>query len=194
MIAVCNHFEGQVARGQPRSGCAINAAVEVLGDAWSLIVLRDIVFGGRRHFRELLTRSDEGIASNILANRVRKLVEEGLLSRDDATRGQRATYSLTEAGIRTVPVMVALGTRGMHHRPTPPALTVRARIMAESPDLVDDLIDELREIHLGIPRRAPELPLASERLQHAFEAAVEKAGAGSSGSDAPEPAASNADA
>ena len=160
-----------MAREQPRSGCAINAAVEVLGDAWSLIVLRDIVFGGRRHFRELLTRSDEGIASNILANRVRKLVEEGLLSRDDATRGQRATYSLTEAGIRTVPVLVALGTRGMHHRPTPPALTVRARIMAESPDLVDDLIDELREIHLGIPRRAP------ERLQHAFEAAVEKAGA-----------------
>jgi DNA-binding HxlR family transcriptional regulator len=180
-------------RGQPRSGCAINAAVEVLGDAWSLIVLRDIVFGGRRHFRELLTRSDEGIASNILANRLRTLVEEGLLSRDDATRGQRATYSLTEAGIRTVPVMVALGTWGMNHRPTSPALSVRARILAESPDLVDDLIDELREIHLGIPRRAPERPLASERLQHAFEAATEKAGAWSSDSDAHEPATPNAD-
>ncbi|MEU7764434.1 helix-turn-helix domain-containing protein [Nocardia sp. NPDC049190] len=182
-----------MAREQLRSGCAINAAVEVLGDAWSLIVLRDIVFGGRRHFRELLARNDEGIASNILANRLRNLVEEGLLSRDDATRGQRAAYSLTEAGIQTVPVMVTLGTWGMHHRPTSHALSVRAHILAESPDLVDDLIDELREIHLGIPRRAPERPLASERLQHAFEAAIARAGAWSSGSDAPEPATSNAD-
>ncbi|MGW0180351.1 winged helix-turn-helix transcriptional regulator [Nocardia sp. NPDC003345] len=161
-----------MAREQPRSGCAINAAVEVLGDAWSLIVLRDIVFGGRRHFRELLSRNDEGIASNILAGRLRNLTEAGLLSRDDATRGQRATYSLTEAGIQTVPVMVALGTWGMHHRPTSPPLTVRARILADSPGLVDDLMDELREQHLGIPHPAPERPRASEQLQQAFEAAA----------------------
>ncbi|MFC7404088.1 winged helix-turn-helix transcriptional regulator [Georgenia alba] len=163
-------------RGQPRSGCAINAAVEVLGDAWSLIVLRDIVFGGRRHFRELLTRNDEGIASNILASRLRKLVDEGLLSRDDATRGRRATYSLTEAGIQTLPVMVALGTWGMRHRPTSPELTIRARLLAESPALVDDLIDELREIHVGVPRPHPGRPLASERLQQAYEETVGREG------------------
>ena len=158
-----------MARTQPRSGCAINAAVEVLGDGWSLIVLRDIVFGGRRHFRELLTRNDEGIASNILAGRLRNLVQEGLLTRDEVLRGQRATYSLTEAGIQTVPVMVALGTWGMQHRDTSPELTVRARILAESPELVDDLIDELRETHLGIARSDPARPRASERLQQAFE-------------------------
>jgi DNA-binding HxlR family transcriptional regulator len=161
-----------MARAEPRSGCAINAAVEVLGDAWSLIVLRDIVFGGRRHFRELLSLNDEGIASNILASRLRNLVEEGLLTRDDATRGQRATYSLTEAGIQTLPVMVALGTWGMRHRPTTPALTIRARILAESPELVDDLMDELRELHLGTPRRDPDRPRASQRLQKAFEDAT----------------------
>ena len=124
---------------QPRSGCAINAAVEVLGDAWSLIVLRDIVFGDRRHFRELLTQNEEGIASNILADRLRRLVAEGLLTRSDAPRGQRVTYTLTEAGIQTVPVMVALGAWGMSHRETSPELTIRARILAESPDLVADL-------------------------------------------------------
>ncbi|MFT4084360.1 MAG: helix-turn-helix domain-containing protein [Nocardioides sp.] len=150
--------------------------MEVLGDAWSLIVLRDIVFGGRRHFRELLAGNDEGIASNVLASRLRNLVDNELLTRDGATRGQRATYSLTEAGIQTVPVMVALGTWGMHHRPTSHALTVRARILAESPDLVDDLIDQLREIHLGVPRPHPERPLASARLQQAFEAAMEASG------------------
>lgn len=57
----------------PRSGCPINAAIEVLGDRWSLIVLRDIIFGDRRHFRILQRESEEGIASNILASRLREL-------------------------------------------------------------------------------------------------------------------------
>jgi len=161
---------------QPRSGCAINAAVEVLGDAWSLIVLRDIVFGGRRHFRELLANNDEGIASNILANRLRKLVDEGLLTRDDATRGQRATYSLTEAGIQTVPIMVALGTWGMTHRNTTPELTIRARIMAEDRQLVQELMNELRELHLGTRYQATDGPRASERLRQAYLAELEASG------------------
>lgn len=160
-------------RDQPRSGCAINAAVEVFGDAWTLIILRDIIFGARRHFRELLTHNDEGIASNILASRLKKMVQQGLLVRDDATRGQRATYSLTEAGIQTLPVMVALGAWGMKYRPTSPELTVRAHILAESPELVDDLIDELRERHLGTPH--PERPSASARLQQAFDAVADSA-------------------
>ncbi|WP_193070718.1 MULTISPECIES: winged helix-turn-helix transcriptional regulator [unclassified Brevibacterium] len=159
-------------RSEPRSGCAINAAVEVLGDSWSLIVLRDIVFGGRRYFRELLTLNDEGIASNMLADRLRKLVDEGLLTRADAARGQRVAYSLTEAGIQVVPVMVALGSWGMNHRATTPELTVRARILADSPELVDDLMGELREIHLGVPRTNPDRPKASEQLQAEYDATL----------------------
>ncbi|MGW4373771.1 winged helix-turn-helix transcriptional regulator [Streptomyces albidoflavus] len=159
-------------REEPRSGCAINAAVEVLGDPWTLIVLRDVIFGGRRHFRELMTRNEEGIASNVLAARLRRLVEAGLLTRDDAARrGQRGTYTLTEAGIETLPVMVALGTWGLHHRPTTPRLAVRARILADSPHLVAELMDELREIHLGVPRENPAGPSASEQLRQAYEAA-----------------------
>lgn len=94
----------------PRSGCAINAAVEVLGDPWAMLVLRDIMFGGRRHFRELLAGSEEGIASNILSSRLKHLTTQGLLTRADTRRGQRAAYSLTEAGIQVLPIMVALGT------------------------------------------------------------------------------------
>ena len=52
-----------------RSGCPINLSIEVIGDRWSLLVIRDMMFGNRRHFGELLARSDEGIASNILADR-----------------------------------------------------------------------------------------------------------------------------
>ena len=65
---------------EPRSGCPINATIEVFGDRWSLLVLRDIIFGDRRYFRELQAGSEEGIASNILADRLKRLVELGLLT------------------------------------------------------------------------------------------------------------------
>ena len=162
-------------RNTPRSGCAINAAVEVLGDSWSIIVLRDIVFGSRRHFRELLSLNDEGIASNMLSSRLKRLVDEGLLTRAEAVRGQKAAYSLTEAGIQVVPVMVALGTWGMTHRQTSPELTVRSRILAESPELVADLMDELRESHLGVVIPESPRPRASGRLQAAYEVEVGRA-------------------
>ena len=61
-----------------RSGCPINLTLEMLGDRWSLIVIRDIMFGNRRRFRELLGGSEEGIASNILADRLKRLVEAGI--------------------------------------------------------------------------------------------------------------------
>lgn len=160
-------------RDAPRSGCAINAAVEVLGDSWTLIVLRDVIFGGRRHFRDLLTHNDERIASNVLSSRLHKLVDTGLLTRDDAARGQKATYTLTEAGIQTLPVMVALGAWGLRHRPTTPELAIRARILADSPELVAEFMDELREIHLGLARANPKRPTASERLRHAYQEAVQ---------------------
>src|SRR5215210_4198990 len=96
---------------EPRSGCPINAAIEVFGDRWSLIVLRDIVFGDRRYFREMQANSIEGIASNILADRLKRLVASGLLTREDTRPGQRARYSLTEPAIQPVPVRVVTTTR-----------------------------------------------------------------------------------
>lgn len=157
----------------PRSGCAINAAVEVLGDPWAMLVLRDIMFGDRRHFRELLAGSEEGIASNILASRLKRLVEAGLLTRDDVQRGQRAAYSLTESGIQVLPVMVALGTWGLAHRTGERRLRVRAELLRDGgPERVEALMDELRELHLGIPRPDPDAPRPSEQLIAAYERAL----------------------
>src|ERR1700730_4747281 len=118
--------------GEPRSGCPINATIEVIGDRWSLLVLRDVMFGNRRHFRELQRRSEEGIASNILADRLRRLGGGGRLTREDVGRGRRATYSLTEAAIELVPVMAALGSWGLRHRPTRPRLARRASCLPEA--------------------------------------------------------------
>jgi DNA-binding HxlR family transcriptional regulator len=137
-----------------RSGCPISAAAEAFGDRWSLLILRDVMFGGRRHFRELQAGSEEGIASNILADRLKRLMGEGLLTRDGARPGQKATYSLTDEAIQLVPVFAQLGAWGSRHRPTAPVLRERAeKLESGGPALWDDYMDELREIHLAIPRQ-----------------------------------------
>ena len=165
--------------GEPahRSGCPINLAVEVMGDRWTLVVLRDVMFGNRHYFRELLTGSQEGIASNILADRLRRLVANGLLWRsDDATHRQKIRYSLTETGVQLVPVMAALGSWGRRHMPTSHELSVRAELLERGgPELWERFMDELREQHLGIPR-APGTPSVIAQLRATYEAATEEAG------------------
>src|SRR6476620_7450831 len=116
---------------EPRSECPINAAIEVFGDRWSLLVLRDIVFGDRRYFRELQANSIEGIASNILADRLKRLVESGLLTRADARPGQRARYSLPHPAIQLIPVLPQLGSGGLRHRPPNSAQGVRADLLQQ---------------------------------------------------------------
>lgn len=92
-----------------RLGCPINLTLETFGDRWSLIILRDIMFGGRRTFRSL-TESIEGIASNILADRLKRLTTNGLLSRrGDPGHKQRVIYSLTDRAIELVPLMAVMG-------------------------------------------------------------------------------------
>src|SRR5690349_5672906 len=101
-----------------RSGCPIHLTLEAVGDKWSLIGLRDIMFGNRRHFRELLAHSEEGIASNILADRLKRLVDEGILTRaDDPTHKQKAVYSLTEQGIELFPVLAQMSAWGLKYLP-----------------------------------------------------------------------------
>ena len=159
-----------------RSGCPINLSIEVMGDRWSLVVLRDVMFGDRHYFRELLTQSQEGIASNILADRLRRLVANGLLWRsDDTTHRQKIRYNLTEAGVQLVPVMAALGSWGRRHMPASHELSVRAELLEQGgPQLWDRFMDELREHHLGIPR-PPGTPSVRAELQAAYDAAVEEA-------------------
>lgn len=161
---------------QPRSGCPINAAVEAVGDRWSLIVLRDVIFGDRRYFRELQGGSLEGIASNVLADRLRKLVAAGILSREDAERGARARYSLTEAGIRTLPIIVALGNWGLDWRTGTPELRIRQELMRdEGPGFIEDFMDELRARHLGRPVAEGGGSSPSQRLSAAYRRAIDEA-------------------
>ena len=160
---------------EQRSGCPINLTLEVVGDKWSLLVIRDMIFGNRRHFRELLTRSEEGIASNILADRLKRLVEQGIISKaDDPTHKQKNVYSLTDKGIALLPVLAQMSVWGRKHLPVTEELSIRAQLLEEGgPKLRADFMEELRETHLGVPRRKKG-PSVAERLRKAYEVVVAK--------------------
>jgi len=129
-----------------RSGCPINLTLELLGDRWSLIIIRDIMFGNRRHYRELLNLSVEGIASNVLADRLKTLVKAGLLTRrDDPTHRQKAIYSLTEPAIQLVPLLVQMGAWGRRHTPASKELSIRAKLLEDGgPNMWKAFMAELR--------------------------------------------------
>ena len=152
-----------------RSGCPINLTLEVLGDRWSLIIIRDIMFGNRRHFRELLQNSEEGIASNILADRLKRLVENGLLTRaDDPTHKQKAVYSLTEMAIDLVPLFAQMGAWGRKHLAVSEELSIRAELLEQGgTKLWEDFMEELRAKHLGKPL-PPDTPSVLGRLTEAY--------------------------
>jgi DNA-binding HxlR family transcriptional regulator len=151
-----------------RSGCPINLTLEVLGDRWSLLILRDMIFGGARRFRELL-RSQERIASNILADRLRTLVAAGLLTRGaDPSHKQKGIYSLTEQAITLVPVFAQIGAWGSRWLPVTEALSIRAQLMAAGgPPLWERFMAELREEHLGAG--LPPGPSVRAELQAAYQ-------------------------
>ncbi|QOF70174.1 helix-turn-helix domain-containing protein [Aminobacter sp. NyZ550] len=138
---------------QHRSGCPINLTLEVVGDKWSLIVLRDMMFGNRRHFRELLTQSEEGIASNILADRLRRLLDDGLISKaDDPSHKQKAIYSLTEMAIELLPVFAQIAAWGRKWLPVSEELSIRAELLEKGgPEMWERFMEELRTDHLGEP-------------------------------------------
>jgi DNA-binding HxlR family transcriptional regulator len=136
-------------RTSHRSDCVINQTVEVLGDQWTLLVIRDIVFVNRRHFRELLTQSLEGVASNILADRLRKLVEQGIITKsDDPSHKQKAIYSLTEKGIALVPLLLEMAAWGDDYLPTAKLCGLARTLKEGGPEVRAEFMNELRKTHL----------------------------------------------
>jgi DNA-binding HxlR family transcriptional regulator len=139
---------------EPRSYCPINLSLEIFGDSWTLLVLRDMMFAGKRHFRELL-QSDERISSNILADRLSRLLEHGIVTKsDDPTHKQKAIYALTEKGIELLPIVVQIGAWGSRWVPDAKKLDAAQRkylreIQEGGPRAWAKRMDELRAEHLG---------------------------------------------
>jgi DNA-binding HxlR family transcriptional regulator len=136
---------------QQRSGCPINLALEILGDKWTLVVIRDIALGDRRHFRELLTQSIEGIPANMLSDRLKSLMAHGLVTKaDDPSHKQKSIYSLTEQGIELLPVLAQMAIWGRKYLPASPEDDARAKMLEDGgPKFWAALMRDLRKRHLG---------------------------------------------
>ena len=107
-----------------RSSCPINISLEILGDRWSLLIVRDLMFRGFRTYKEL-AESEEGIATNILADRIRRLEQCGIIQIEaDTTDRRKQIYRLTAKGMDLAPVLVELILWGARYEDTeaPPAL------------------------------------------------------------------------
>lgn len=96
---------------QRRSDCPIHFALEAVGDRWTLLIVRDLLLKRRSTYTELLN-GGEGIATNILASRLEKMLADGLATRDDA-----GSYRLTEKGASLLPVLLELIAWGAAHDP-----------------------------------------------------------------------------
>lgn len=101
-----------------RSGCPLNASVEVLGDRWSLLIIRDMMLRGFRTFKEFL-QSDEGIATNILADRLRNLETHGIIrAKQDPSDRRKIIYFLTQKGKDLAPVLTEMVLWAAAHEKT----------------------------------------------------------------------------
>lgn len=108
-----------------RSGCPLNASVEMLGDRWSLLILRDMMLRGFCSFKEFLT-SYEGIATNILSDRLKKLIAHGIITtQEDPSDGRKLNYVLTAKGIDLAPVLTEMVLWAARHEKTENQALVR---------------------------------------------------------------------
>ena len=106
------------AKSKRRSGCPVSVSLEILGDRWSLLIVRDLMVRGLRTFKEF-QESGEGIATNILADRLRKLEAGGIITAEGEEKdARRVNYRLTEKGIDLAPVLLELLVWGARHEKT----------------------------------------------------------------------------
>ncbi len=107
-----------------RSDCPLNAALEVFGDRWTLLVVRDLMFGGRCSYRDFL-KADEKIATNILAERLNRLEAHGIVEKQrDPEDGRKVNYQLTDKGMDLAPVIVEMIVWGARYEDTDTAPAV----------------------------------------------------------------------
>jgi len=113
-----------------RSHCPIAFALDIFGDKWSLLVLRDLLFMGKRHYNEFLA-SEEGISTNILAERLKRLEAEGLVTKSrDRSNHRQSVYTPTRKGLDLLPVILEIIRWSAKHDPqtaAPPSFLRRLR-------------------------------------------------------------------
>ena len=128
-----------------RSRCPVVFALDLFGDRWTLLVIRDMVLKGSETYTEFLN-SGEGIATNILADRLRRLEDQGIVTKhEDEEHGSKYRYRLTKKGLDLVPVIVEMIRWGARHQTgTPVPKALRQRLDREPRKVADEFIRRVR--------------------------------------------------
>lgn len=132
-----------------RSHCPVNFGLEHFGDKWSLLVIRDLMFKGKRHYNEFF-ESDEKVSTSVLGTRLRSLEESGIISKGpDEVKKSRIKYSLTKKGIDLLPLMIDLiSWSGFHDEQTEAGSAFLDRAASHRHELLDELKQSLIKEHL----------------------------------------------
>ncbi|MGH9328035.1 MAG: winged helix-turn-helix transcriptional regulator [Terriglobia bacterium] len=148
------HFTSYLAKvpkvlGKPesrrRSGCPVSISLEAFGDRWSLLIVRDLMVRGFRTFKEF-QQSGEGIATNILADRLRKLRASGIICAEaEKSDGRRVIYRLTEKGIDLAPVLLELLIWAAQHEETGAPCDLIAEMAKHREDVLAEVRRRWRE-------------------------------------------------
>jgi len=129
---------------KPRSDCPISCSLDVFGDKWSLLIIRDIMLRGKLSYSEFLD-SEEKIATNILSNRLNVLVNEKILTKKISPENKsKYIYSLTEKGIDLVPIVIEIMDWGAKYNENSPRRELGKRIQNEKSKVVEELLTQLK--------------------------------------------------
>jgi len=130
----------------PRSHCPVSLALEAIGDRWSLLILRDLIMRGKRHYQDFLN-SEERIATNILADRLGRLERQGLISKSQDPEDKRQfRYSPTQKGLDLLPVIVEIARWSKKYNPRiDPASPFLRRSEADKEVFMKQILSQFKE-------------------------------------------------
>ncbi|MBS1689043.1 MAG: helix-turn-helix transcriptional regulator [Bacteroidetes bacterium] len=129
----------------PRSDCPISTALDIVGDKWSLLIIRDMMFKGKNTYGDFLN-SEEKIATNILADRLSLLESAGVISKHKHPESKaKVLYKLTDKGIDLLPVLVELiEWSEKYHIVHPTAKTFVKQLKKDKKEIISKLYEELK--------------------------------------------------
>lgn len=132
-----------------KSHCPINYALEHFGDKWSLLIIRDLMFKGKRHYNEFF-ESDEKVSTSVLGDRLRSLENDGIITKsEDAVKKSRIRYSLTEKGIALMPMLIEMIVwSGDFDNKTAAGKDFLKKAKKDREGLISELSKQLKKEHL----------------------------------------------
>lgn len=156
---------GRHHKHERRSGCPVSITLEMLGDRWSLLIIRDLMVRGYRSFRDF-QNSGEGIATNILSDRLQKLEETGIVTAEpEPSDARRINYRLTKKGIDLAPVMLEMLIWGARHNQTAAPSPLIEQMAEHKEAVLEEVRRRWRERDLTpfLPKFSEPAPAAERR-------------------------------